>query len=619
MKKTVLFLALIITVFTVNAQQPIFRIIPIQPEIGDTVKVTYSGELAREGTSMSYIFHYLDEVAYKSNLIPSKLIGNILTGSFLLPTDVLFVTIKFENGIEYDNNNGKGFGFKVYDNGKPKKGTFFAQGQAMAGYDYFVKAEVDTLEVIRLMERESQLNPEFQTQKMPAYLKMLSRYSPLRAKAMELTQKNYDKILSSGDYEEYARKYAYILAGQDYTKSESMIAEVIKKYPRGFTALEKKYFDLQETSEFFPDTAFTIYREIRENFPVLSPEMERNVTKCLVTAYRVKLDLNNFEKYVKKIDDPYFLAREYNELAKTLIGYDIERAKLYSEKSLMNADRLESTDAAPHVRDGINQSKANYLDTNAKILSKLDNTQGAVENGWKSAEMNNWNNIEINRNLIKYLIDDKQYNKALKKAQEFIENNKSNNDIDSLYRIAFIANKGSEWGFDDLLSKAKSKGKSVYINELKKGMADIPAPNFSLKDLNGKPVSLSNFSGKIVIVDLWATWCAPCIASFPTMQKIMNELKDESVSFLYINTLEFELQENRIETIKSLLESKKVDFQVLLDEAKDNVFSVWSSFNPQGIPVKFIIKDGKIRFTSIGYENDEKLIAELVTMVEILK
>jgi thiol-disulfide isomerase/thioredoxin len=58
------------------------------------------------------------------------------------------------------------------------------------------------------------------------------------------------------------------------------------------------------------------------------------------------------------------------------------------------------------------------------------------------------------------------------------------------------------------------------------------APAWTLKDLDGHPVSLSDFKGKVVILDLWATWCPPCRAELPHFVELQNEWKDKGVTIV---------------------------------------------------------------------------------------
>lgn len=75
----------------------------------------------------------------------------------------------------------------------------------------------------------------------------------------------------------------------------------------------------------------------------------------------------------------------------------------------------------------------------------------------------------------------------------------------------------------------KAHLKAIGIQELKQ-----EAPDFTIKDTDGKVMSLKDFRGKVVILHLWATWCKPCKEEFPLFEKMYQRLKDKDVVFLPI-------------------------------------------------------------------------------------
>ena len=119
----------------------------------------------------------------------------------------------------------------------------------------------------------------------------------------------------------------------------------------------------------------------------------------------------------------------------------------------------------------------------------------------------------------------------------------------------------------------------------------------------------------MVVLDFWATWCIPCVASFPAMQRVMDRYKDDQdVVFLFVNTRE------RDKDIKSWIAKFKTahnySFRMLLDSDS----KVVDSFRSPGLPTKVVIdKNGMIQFTTIGYSGDEVLVSELPNMIELTK
>lgn len=152
------------------------------------------------------------------------------------------------------------------------------------------------------------------------------------------------------------------------------------------------------------------------------------------------------------------------------------------------------------------------------------------------------------------------------------------------------------------------------LAELRKSMLSETAPSFALLDLDGKKIDITDLKGKVVVVDFWATWCGPCIASFPGMQKMVNKYKEKpDVRFVFIDT--WEKGENKEKNARDFITSNKYTFHVLMDN-DDNVVS---QFKVDGIPTKFVIdKEGLIRFKSVGFNgSDDKLVSELTAMIEM--
>jgi peroxiredoxin len=136
------------------------------------------------------------------------------------------------------------------------------------------------------------------------------------------------------------------------------------------------------------------------------------------------------------------------------------------------------------------------------------------------------------------------------------------------------------------------------------------APDFTLATPTGVKYTLSELKGKAVIVNIWATWCPPCRAEMPTIQKLYQEYQSQGLVVLGVNST---VQDNPLD-IMPFITQYNLTFPILLDEtgylgAKYNLRSLPSSF--------FINRDGSIAEVVIGGPMSEALLQ--TNIEEILK
>ncbi len=135
----------------------------------------------------------------------------------------------------------------------------------------------------------------------------------------------------------------------------------------------------------------------------------------------------------------------------------------------------------------------------------------------------------------------------------------------------------------------------------------MEAEDFQLTDLDGKPNSLSQYRGKIVLLNFWATWCKPCTTEMPAMQASFDRLRDQGFVVLAINELEDDAK------VREHIKTYGHTFTVLMDP--DN--QVANQFGVYGLPVSvFIDQQGKVQEYIKGGLLTERLINDLVTKIQ---
>lgn len=127
-----------------------------------------------------------------------------------------------------------------------------------------------------------------------------------------------------------------------------------------------------------------------------------------------------------------------------------------------------------------------------------------------------------------------------------------------------------------------------------------PAEDFRLVDLEGKPQSLSQYKGKVVLLNFWATWCKPCTTEMPAMQTTYDKLRDKGFVVLAINELEDDAK------VRDHIKQHGHTFPVLMD--RDN--KVANQFGVFGLPVSvFIDEKGVVQeYVKGGLLTEEKIV-----------
>jgi thiol-disulfide isomerase/thioredoxin len=111
--------------------------------------------------------------------------------------------------------------------------------------------------------------------------------------------------------------------------------------------------------------------------------------------------------------------------------------------------------------------------------------------------------------------------------------------------------------------------------------------NFTFKDINSRKVSLSDFKGKVIILDFWATWCVPCKAEIPGFIELQKKHGDRGLQIIGLSV------DDSQPTAKKYADEMKMNYPVLLAEGREDILMAYDPI--PSIPVSVVIgRDGKI-------------------------
>lgn len=121
--------------------------------------------------------------------------------------------------------------------------------------------------------------------------------------------------------------------------------------------------------------------------------------------------------------------------------------------------------------------------------------------------------------------------------------------------------------------------------------SDFPAPELNLLDISKRPVSLKDYAGSVLLVNLWATWCVPCREEMPTLQVFYEKYKSNGFALIGINEGE------SVETVVPFLNEFGLTFPIWLDED----LQAEREFNTFGLPSSFVInRSGQVILRWVG-------------------
>ena len=412
----------------------------------------------------------------------------------------------------------------------------------------------------------------------------------------------------------------------DTTLHKNLRRKLEQSYPQSIINQEEQ-LELFSRASSLADKIL-LREQFKTNYPITdyNRALYDQMTSSLVQECAAKEDWEKMKEYINEIIDPSTKASVCNNFAWSLAGEGIEK----DASQLALAHDLSSTSLTlltPQLKKpatlsqsewerSLEFSKAMYGDTYAVILYKQGKYDDAIQHQQKAIAMYDFNDLEMNERYAVYLEKANKKEELLSFTEDMIKSGKASQKMKDTHEQIWTSEKTQEQLYDQYVAQLESVAKMKKTEEIRASWMDMVSTPFTLKNLDGKTVSLADYKGKTVVLDFWATWCGPCKSSFPGMKNAVEHYaSDKDVVFLFIDTWE---KGDRInDKVRKFITDNNYPFHVLMDEESKIV----TQYKIEGIPTKIIIgPDQKIRFKSVGYGGDNlALVEELITMIDMAK
>ncbi len=612
---------------TVHAQQRI-TITPYNPKAGGTITIQYDGTakgatLGAEEKLTAQIM-ILNDVRATGSSVDLERKGNLWVGSYNVPETKaqVFVVNVFagQNAPKMDEVDESCPAILVRGgDGVPVKGAHLGMGRLLTwgGFGKRFKVLRDSSTAIGEFKEELKLYPD----NWRAEFMLLSidfARNPAENDKIRI-KSEFENLFRSVRSDEEATTELIPFYGRlgMQANGDSIKKVILAEHPKGKMAQRDRLMEIYKESD--TGKRAPLYEQFLDEFPVTSEEREMYQNQVVYTYSEAK----QYEKALgalEKLSKPN--GNLYNSVAWGMIenGAQLERATEVARKGveLLRKD-LDGDPPASMKKERWQKSMKTQigmaLDTYGFGLFKCGRKQEAEKAYLESVALTDSTHAAINERLVQCLVDNGKPEKAVEAAAEFVRKGYTTEKLFDYYKSAYIQSKGSASEFDKLVEKELEKTKKEMSSTLGKTMLSKPAVQFALKDLDGRDVKLAGLKGKVVIVDFWATWCGPCKASFPYLQKVYDKYRsNQNVLILAVNTSEQKQGKERLDLVKQFMSDNKYTFPVLIDDQ-----GVAQKFGVEGIPTKYVIdKQGTLRFESVGFGDGPRMITELTAQIDML-
>ncbi|GGP04031.1 hypothetical protein GCM10010992_14720 [Cloacibacterium rupense] len=564
--------------------------------------------------------NYISSIGERKS--PLKKVNSKYEFTIKLPDSIKTVMMIFKNNNETytDKNEDKAFTYylKNTKNGEPEADRLILMEFA----NYVFKLNYPDAKLSSEFENLFKTYPKLKdySETYFKYLIAVNKANPEKGKL--LSEKYAKELENKEDENSLVKAIFYYRNANNFDKEEQLSKIILEKYPKGLLAKSKfsdSFFDKIRQPDFQLDE--TIVNQFISEFQKYSKHFYdiQTIDQIRTVLLKKAIEEKNWErieKFEKEISNNWLTANLYNETAWKLAdgdrinseGKDLDFAEKLARKSLEIYSEKINTLNEYDAQSNYDQKFMFYTDALGMILYKQKRYQEAF------AEQSKFINFDFidDSNRERYVLSAEKV-----KGNDFVKNYiynllKENNISDNLYHKLSEIYQSQNLPTQEI-EKLRTENKKIATKKAQQELykyygGDLKAKDFSLTNLEGKTVKLSDYKGKIVVLDFWGTWCGPCRSSLPHMQELVNQYKGKDVEFFFVDVQENKKPEDVKKTVAKFISDNKYTFNVLLD-LDDKVAQ---SFKIKGVPCEIIInKEGNIISRSEGYDgNLGALIAE---------